>query len=206
MQFMSMSGEGQVDKKYENIDGTPYTFLDYLQGYVLDRRGAKTEGYLLLDGYSNKLIFYSDDQEKIQLISDKYPIFVVNNTEGGTLPKGEIQFINGISSSDFSRDTYLRVAYEGNSKMYIWDKVSLLEPTSSGSYGSARDNRAFKYEPKEYVQLSNGTLIPFERKAKWFKKNMGATGAKAKQYISDENLNLKYDTDLVKLLTYLDSL
>lgn len=202
--FKTQSGGVLFGSKYKTVEGSPYLFEEYARGYVTDQSGKNHEGYLMYDAYSDELEFYSETQSKLILNAKQYPSFTVYEYgENGTVVQ-EIKYISGFEGDKFKPITYLRSLYDGKTKLLVWQKVQLHEPTSS--YGQATTVSKFTAKENEFLVLDNGQVLDFSRRANWFKKNLSDKGNKAKKFITDEKLDLKTDADLLKLLTYLDTL
>lgn len=170
------------------VEGSPFINEKWTKGVVYFVNGQSGEADKLnYDAIDKVLVTQRDGQE--MLYSQPIKEFILKD---------------GTKDRKFRKmnDNFYEVLYDGNTKLLKLHTKAIIE---TASYGSAQPINKIGDEAIFYVVGPNNT---FEQ-VKNDKALLAAVSAKqeaVKKYVKDSSLNLKKESDMVKLLTYYDSL
>lgn len=180
---------------YESVTGSPYIYDALLPAKVNDYKDIVAARY---DAYKDVITiqinqskdFYLDKKlgNKVKFINTKevYQVFQDEKSKAG--------FFKVVKSSkDFSLLIKQEVKLQGGEK----------PKNGYDEYKPAVFKRA---KDKFYLSLDNSNAIKIPTKKKKFYKIFPSNANKIKDFIKKEKLNIKKQTDLLKIITYYTSL
>ncbi|WP_345952523.1 hypothetical protein [Mucilaginibacter sp. PAMB04168] len=186
---------------YVEVEGSPYYFKEGWHPAVitLSDKSVIKDVDLKFDIVEDKLYFKAQNGETMSFTK---PVreFTFNVGKDVTSPAHFKNGYNGIP--DFSFDAYFEVLAEGKAQLLkkVFKKVA-----ENKMYGSATITKTFVENVRYYIVTSTATIqIKNDKKSVLLalpdKKDL------LEAYIKENNLNLKKDTDLTKLITYYNSI
>jgi hypothetical protein len=203
-QFLNAVGSGNSvlrEVQYKSVEGSPYLYDDFKNGAIRDKKGMLSENMLIrYDGYRDEVQFLKDGKTLVvepALASEFY--FLVLN--GETKLVEQVFFKNGFTVDGFTALNYFQVIYDGKVKYLRKVKVNYLEENVN-NYGTNEIKKRFQRADSEYL-LRDGKAIPMTKGRKEFITSYG-NSAQVKSFIKENKLNIKSDTDLVKVLRRFD--
>ena len=183
---------------YSDIRGSIYLFDDWKQGKTIFSDGSEPQTKdIKYDVIENVLIVRGEDDVENTFTS---PI-----KQFSILVDGKwLEFKNGFKSKDLKEDIFVQVLYSSNkTSFYKKETKTVIE---SKGYNTASVEKKIESSVHYYLQLnpSNNELIVAKRDTKSLLTILDKS--QLEHFIKENKLNLKKDDDLIKLLTYYDSL
>lgn len=201
----SLSGTGSVrtfDNRYEGTRGTPYVLEEWVPGEVLmknDQRIIIKE--LNYNCYDNEVAYLDPSSGAVMLIN-KYTIERFHLTPGGDT----LLFVP-VKLDDENVPIFAQLLYEGKSTLYKVFGKEFVKANYEGGYSADRKYDEFADKSSLHISTEDVPALTKVRKSK--KQVLAALPGADKElsaFIKSENLDLKYEEDLVRLLRYYDSL
>lgn len=150
------------------------------------------------DQVEDQLIYRGTDGQAMNFV-DKIAEFNLLTSDGNTTV-----FKKGFpASKGITPENYAEVLVEGKTKLL---KRTAKHIQESREYNSATVDRTITSTTLYYLVGDNGEIANISKDKKSILKALPAKSSELEQYISSNKLNLKEDQDLVKLITYYNSL
>jgi hypothetical protein len=186
---------------YKDLNGSPYLFDEWVKGNVQLADGSIYKNLdLKFDQIGNLLIFL-DDNKSPKRFSVPIQAFTLTNANDKDWPR--ITFRNGFKATDGGTEkSYYEVLVDGKTKLL---KRTIKKIVDERPTGSLVISKQISVTNKYYV--NNGDkMIKVKRDNKSILNTLNGKQAELEAYINSNNLNLKEDAGLVKLLEYYNSL
>lgn len=187
-------GNPVFEKRYTNIKGSPYLQNDWATGSVKLRDGRSFDGMKLkYDQVEDELLFLGD--------AEKEMTFSVPVTEFTLQDK---TFRRGYPVGDGApANAFYEVLEEG--------KMSLLKRTSKKvieepAYNAASSVKSIRTNENYYLTASNLQLTKIKKDKKAVLAALPDKKEELENYIKDQRLDLRQEQDLVKLISYYNTL
>lgn len=187
-------GNPVFEKRYTNVKGSPYMLSDWATGSVKLRSGKTFDNMKLkYDQVADQVLFLSDNQKEMTF-AEPVSEFAL---EGKA-------FRRGYPAADgASTDAFYEVLAEG--------KVSLLKRTSKKvidepAYNAASNVKSIRTNENYYLTVSNLELTKIKKDKKSVLGALPGNHAELEAFFKAERLDLKKETDMVKLVNYYNTL
>ena len=201
----SLSGTGNVrtfDNRYEGTRGTPYVFEDWVPGEVLmkdDKRVVIRE--MNYNCYDNEVAYLDPSTGAVMLIN-KYTI-----DRFQVIRDGDTLLFVPVQLDQDKTPIFAQVLYAGKSALYKVYGKDFVRANYEGAYSA--DRKYDEFADKSSLHISTADVAGLTKVRKTKKQVLAALPAAEKAlsaFIKSEDLDLKLEEDLVRLLGYYDSL
>lgn len=182
-----------LEKQYTDVKGSPYLQEDWAEGLVKLANGNTYANVpLKYDQVTGELIF-RDKAGKVLTFADPVREFKLS---------GQL-FRSGYKVVDSNSDhTFYLVLYDGTSTLLKDARKNIIQHRA---YNSATTVKSIVETPVWYL-LINGQPVKVRKDKKSVLAALKTNTAELEKYISENNLNLKDDQDLARLIAYYDSI
>ena len=188
-------------ERYLEISGSPYYGEDYVIGSLILSSGAKFESIQMrYNAYEDALLVVLESELMLLMDPDKLDSFWYEYDGNTTIFKS--------MKVEENTNHFYRLVYDGNSK-YVVREIAVLGQgkNNAGSYGdSEMQGQSFKLAENHYVVFKDGESTKFKRSKKSIIEALGGDSDTLEAFVKKEKLKLAKEADIVKLLTYYDSL
>lgn len=197
-----IQGRPFLAKSYTDVKGSPYLFDGWFKGVVKLMNGTVYESIdLMYNQIKDELIFKASENQAQTFTLPIYE-FTLRQSEKDVILL-EKKFRRGFTPVDGASDmAFYEVLADG--------KTLLLKRTSKVifeelPYGSSTKLQTIKDNVYYYINTS-GKLIKIKKDKKQILTALNIHTAELEMYIKGNKLDLKQDTDLVKLISYYNTL
>jgi hypothetical protein len=197
--LQNVDGRPVFEKKYVDVQGSPYLEEDWAQGAV-DLKNGKSfkEVALKYDLVADEVLFKN---EKGEAYAFAQPVKAFSLIRPGD--KSQRIFRNGYAPvKGGTESSYYEVLADGKVQL-LQRKVKKIREDKA--YGSATAVRTME-EYTNYFIAKDGVPVNIKKSEKAVLEAIGGDSTALEAYIRSNKLNLKNDGDLVKLLTYYNGL
>ena len=195
----NVNGMAVQEVDYTDVKGFPYLFDDWLKGDVTMADNSVHQNMDLKYNLLNDRPYFKNSSQSVLTFADPVKQFTIK-TAGSEQPllfRNGYQNIPGVTSSAF-----LEVLADG--KTQVLKKMAKKIQTEN-VYPNTSTNKYFTENKTYYIFKDNkGTLIKLDKKS--VLSNLSDKQTELEAYIKQNNLNLKEDGDLSKLITYYNSI
>ena len=177
--------------------GEPYLFRDFKKAAVKFAGGTSSPGFyeIKYDQLEELVVTKGKDAEDELTFSD--PVAEFKFDDSGRL------FRNGYNAVDKSTEkSFYEVIYDGKTQ-YLKRLTKVI--IEAKEYNVATVTKKIENETALYIAKADKKPIAVKANEKTVLKALGKE-AEISKYIKDNKLNLKSDADMIKLLTYYDTL
>jgi len=196
-QYGTYKTDGNIfrEKKYMDIEGTPYYYKTWVKADLYDINGQILENVdVNYNGATGKFESIRDDYNFIELNNALYNKIIVNQGIEADV------FINFLEYGD---EAYYRLIYKGDDFSYFSKFWARIKKEEIPNYGQSSTKERFS-NSEEYYFLKEDKLAKVKRNSKDIVKYLN--NKSINNYIKSNKLNIKNDKDLQKLFRYYDSL
>ena len=188
------------DKKAVDVAGTPYLNDQWAMGVVKLADGRTYKDVPLKYDETQGELYFQDKKEQTLTFVDPVSEFKINYIANDR-PKEET-FKNGFKNIPGSSElSFFEVLSDGTAQ--------LIKKTAKIQAETKEYNRplikSFQDDSKYYLIVS-GKVLPFKRDKKFILASLCNKQAELERYMKNNNVDLKSDADLSKLITYYNSL
>ncbi len=187
-------GNPVFEKRYTNVKGSPYLHNDWTTGSVKLRSGKTFDGMKLkYDQVEDDLIFLSDGGKEMTFAEPVVEFTIQDKT-----------FRRGYPAADgASANAFYEVLTEG--------KMALLKRTSKKvieepAYNAATSVKSIRTNENYYLTATNLELTKIKKDKKTILSALSDKQAELESYMKDQRLDLRQEQDVVKLISYYNSL
>lgn len=196
-QFLSdLNGKPVFETRYTHVEGSPYLHSDWLKGRVKLANGSTySDIELKYDQVADELLF-RDKNGNVLTFVDAVAEFML---PGSPPPL----FRSGFHALDnHTERSFYQILYDGGIKLL---KKSVKKISEVKQYNSASSTTKFDLIETYYIGRENQP-VKFRKDKKSLFKVLGNKTDMLENYVKAENLNLKEEADLVKLIHYYNSI
>ncbi|WP_231464072.1 hypothetical protein [Pedobacter sp. Leaf132] len=184
------------EKKYTDVEGTPYLIDKWSKGKVTLINGKHYQydslKYNLMD---DKLIFV--DAGKMMYFAEPVAKFELMDSKSGNY----LKYKNGLPAIDaLSNTSYFQIINDNKAGLYKRINKSITE---SKQYGSAVVIKAF-HTTSSYYSLKNGIFSKIVPNKKSILALFDDKENQFDEYLKNQKVDFKNDADLDKIFTYLN--
>jgi hypothetical protein len=178
---------------YEDVEGTPYLYGDFVVGKVKLNNGKYYEGELRYDNYKEHLEFKNVKGEVFQVLTPE-------NINLVTLNDVTLVYKSGDSSGKFYRQLV-----SGGYCLLAEDVAQYKDPKPARPYVEASPASFIKKNPEYFLYSDASGLLKLKNK----KSLEGLYPEKSKEiqtFVKKEKIRFTSEEDLTKLVNYLNTL
>lgn len=196
-----IQGRVLVSGQYSNIEGYPYLFPKWCKGTVRFQDGRTVKQIdLKYDLVADELLFKDLKSDEALRFADQVAEFQLDSSDVNQVP---MHFKNGFKPAfGNSALSYYQILFDGKTQLLKKKEKSILERKV---YNSAVSTKTFE-EDETYFIGRNNEITKFKRDKKQILTLLSDHAAEIEQFLASEKLNVKDDSDLMKLFAYYNSL
>ncbi len=202
-QFMQdVQGNVVRSIKYTDVQGNPYLFEQWVNGTIrLGNGKSYTNVPLRYDIVSDELQYKDNKSDQaLNFIDPVVEFQLMPGTESGESP---MIFRNGFISDDgTSVKAYYQVLFDGALKLLKRNTKVIFE---TREYSSAITTKTFREEEYYYLYKNNKT-VRIKKDKKQVLATLADRATELETFIKSNALNLKNESDLVRLIAHYNSL
>ena len=202
-QFMQdVQGKVVRSIKYTDVQGNPYLFEQWVNGTIrLGNGKSYTNVPLRYDIVSDELQYKDNKSDQaLNFIDPVVEFQLMPGTESGESP---MIFRNGFISDDgTSVKAYYQVLFDGALKLLKRNTKVIFE---TREYSSAITTKTFREEEYYYLYKGNKT-VRIKKDKKQVLATLADRATELEAFIKNNALNLKNESDLVRLIAHYNSL
>lgn len=188
-----------VPQKYDGVNGSPYLFENWAIGTVTTvDKSVKRDVQLKYDEIDDILLM-KNDEGKVVTFTQPVAEFSITDPTSGKIRVFKSQFA---PSKANTQNSFFEVIYDGKVKLIKKNHKVISENKQYSGATSKTIVDAVKY----YIVNLNASPLSVKPDAKSIAEVLNNKQEELTSYAKSEKLNLKKEPDLVKLLTYYDSL
>lgn len=184
---------------YSDVKGHPYLFEEWTEGTVKLSNGKTYSAVSLKYNVLRDEVFFKDPKTG-QLLAFVVPVveFKLNDAD-----KGSLLFRNGYKALENATEkSYYQVVFNGGMQLL---KRTSKKINEEKPFNSASTIKSFE-EITSYFLASNDTPVRIRRDKKSVLTALGKNSEALENFIKENQLNLKEENDLVRLITYYNTL
>jgi hypothetical protein len=194
--------EGRAVHEYNTISmqGSPYLHPEFTQGTIMLQNGTIYQGInMMYDQVKDVIVFKGKDGKVKELIEpvQEFKINFIHNNQNI-----EKVFRKGYSGEGLSPDSFLEVLADGNAVLL---KRTTKKIFDRKNYSSATINREVQ-EAEDYYVATGDKVVKVRKTKSSLLAAMPQKADYLQTYIKSNSLNLREDSDMVKLVAYYNSL
>jgi len=195
-----INGHPMQTKSYEGVQGSPYLSDQWAMGVVKMTDGRTYKDVpLKYDEVQDELYFQDKKAQTLAFVDhvNEFKInYVANNKPYEKVFRNGFKNIPGSSEASF-----FEVLSDGTAQLL---KKTTKVQAETREY-NAPVVKNFEENAKYYLIVS-GKVIPFKKDKKFILENLPNKRTELEAYIKTNNINLKDDADLAKLISYYNSM
>lgn len=184
------------EKKYTDVEGTPYSIDKWSKGKVTLKNGKHYQyDSLRYDLMEDKLVFV--DAGKMMHFAEPVSTFELKDVKTGNI----VQYKNGLPPVDaLTNSSFFQII--SSDKISLYKRVN-KSITESKQYGSAVVNKAF-HTTSSYYSLKDGIFSKIVPNKKSILALFEDKENQLNEYSKNQKVDFKNDTDLEKIFKYLN--
>jgi hypothetical protein len=188
--------------KYTDVNGNPYLTEQWTKGTVLLKNGRKYANVQLrYDLVGDEVLFKNEKSQQMMSFTDPVIEFQLNTDSENTA--SPMIFRSGYVSDDgVGAKAYFQVLCDLGVKL-LKKQVKVIIETKE--YSSATSTKNFS-ESTSYYLYKNNKAVKIRKDKKQIFSVLGNQTDALEKFIKDNNLNLKNESDLIRLVAHYNSL
>jgi hypothetical protein len=194
------------DARYKGVRGNPY-FLPYWANAALHLKDGRTFMAVPLkyDIHQNQVVVRRQKGDSIIINSSAINHFVINDI---TIGKEYVfkQFPDLLSDQPRLKETFMRVFHEGRTSFLADNIKTIIKADYKGAYSTGRAYDEWVDETSYYLLLSDRKLVRIKLNKKSIMDSFPAHQAQLKAFAQKENIDFKSESDVGKLVAYVNTL
>ena len=181
------------------VEGTPFYPDNYSAARLSFANGQKnSSAKAKLNLYDNTILFITDKGVEMEVIVPVLKIEFADTVHGGY----NVVFQNGFSGNNLKEEIFYQVLDSGKLTLLKQIVVNYRDFTP---YGTAVITRTFE-QKRAYFIINETTVNKISKNGENIPEILTDKKNEITTYISANNLRLKYETDLVSVIRYYNSL
>jgi hypothetical protein len=194
------------DTRYKETIGSPFLNDYWVLGDVVDKKKQVWKDvWMKYDAFADELMVKTAKGDSI--------VVKQSAIEGFTLPLTLANYtfkVMNLENFEIKNpnktEGYFQILYDGKTKLYARHRISFIKAQESSAYAANTSNKFVKDVPILYLQLNDEKPLKLSKNKKSFLKVLKSKENELKSYIEKENLDFSKDSDILRLLSYYDSL
>lgn len=192
-----ISGMPYVERTVSDLGGSPYFNDQFLKGAItLEDNSVFKDILLRYDLESGQLVYKKSSTSGAMIPNGKVVGFTIEQTNG------EKANFKGIGKGSDDLVGFYQILLEGNNTLLKKVKKKIVERVE---YNTPSKTKTMSTITNYYIQNPNGEVELVKADKKSFIKVFGRE-SEINDFISKQNINLKNESDMVKLVTYINSI
>jgi hypothetical protein len=184
---------------YTNVSGSPYLSENWLKANIKMANGKLFNNVdVKYDQVADQLIYKGVDGQAMNFIDKITEYHILGDDGNSNIYRNGFSPAKGLTS-----DNYAQVLVDGKNKLL---KRTTKRVQESREYNSATVDRSILSTTLYYLVNEKGELINISKDKKSILKAFSVKSIELEQYITANRLNVKDDLDMVKLITYYNTL
>jgi|Laugresu1bdmlbsd_1035121.scaffolds.fasta_scaffold00012_9 hypothetical protein len=194
-------GRPLVAGEYVDIQGFPFLFENWTKGVVKFTNGTSVSDMdLKYDLVKDELYFRDLKTDQVMVFTEKISEFKLNDPNKSN---SFLYFKNGFTPNEKNTvQSFYQILVDGTAQLI---KRYTKEIFEERPYNSATTIRSFKDAELYYIVKSN-QLIKIKKDKKQVLPALGDRSQELDAYIKANNINLKNESDLIRLVAHYNSL
>lgn len=194
------------DTRYKETIGTPFFNENWSLGEVVDKNKYVWKNiWIKYDVFADELMVKTANGDSIVVKSSAIESF--NLSVNLQNYKFVVMKLKDFAINKTNKNEgYFQSFYNGKTIAYLRHRVSLIKGEESSTYVTNTSNKFVKDSPIFYIQKKGELPLKVSRNKKSFLKVLNDKEVQLKSYIDTEKIDFTKDADIIKLLTYYDSL
>lgn len=186
---------------YSNINGTPYVFEDFQKGnFYFSNKTFITDKLINYNCYTDEVLF-SDEKNIYSANSQDMDYFTIIPGNSGTV----LLFKQVFLPSEKKR-IFMQVLYKGESLLLKRYRKEFLKADLDQPYGSNRQMDEYNDYYEYYVSVTGKEPVMLKPRKSAVNEVFIDKSDIMEDFIKDENIDLKNESDLVRLVEYYDKI
>jgi hypothetical protein len=188
-----------ADPNYSNVKGTPDIFEKFHKGnFYFSNKTFITNKLINYNSYTDEVLFF--DEKNIYVVnSQDIDYFTITESENGA-----VLLFKQVFLLTEKKRIFMQVMYQGESILFKRYRKEFLKADIGKPYGSNRQvdeyNDFFEY----YVSIHGKEPVILKPRKSSVIEIFGDKSKIMEDFIKNEKINLKAETDLVKLVEHYD--
>ena len=198
---MEFSGSGMIYQRgvvKSAVEGSVYLNSDFEEGEIFTSDAVRFTGIPMR---------YNAYQSEIEVLMPDNKIYILKNSDKIvkiSLDSSDLVFTKFVSK-DGERSGYLSLIYNGMTTLYRRDYKVFKEGAPSNGIINEIPNKIID-RPKEYYVRIDAGLPCFFKTKKDLLERLESQSLKINQFLKREKINVRNEADLIKVMTYFDTL
>jgi hypothetical protein len=189
------------DPNYSNVKGTPYIFKEFQNGnFYFSNKTFITDRLINYNCYNDEVLF-SDENNIYIANSQDIDYFTVKRGENGTM----LLFKQVFLSSEKKR-IFMQILYQGESVLFKRYRKEFLKADVGTPYGSNRQTDEYNDYCEYYVSTEGKEPVILKPRKNAALEIFSDKSKKIEDFIKNEKINLKDETNLVRLVEEYDKI
>jgi len=199
---MQVSGTGMISQRAQvlstTIEGSEFLNDEFEEGEIFTTDNVRFTGIpMRFNAYRSEIEVLMPDNKIYYLTKNDNIIKILLDSS--------VLYYTHFISEDGERSGYLALVYNSKSILYRRDYKIFKEGAPSNGIINEIPAR-FMNGPEEYYVKTDPGLPRFFRTSKDLTELLGIPTSEIKSFLKKEKINVKKEADLIKVLTYFDSL
>lgn len=189
-----------LDDLYEGVVGTPYLFDQWENGNIFLVGGDTVSDIpIKYDLYSEQLL-YRKSASLDSFIVNKVVIkkFEIRDPKTGV----ELTFVK----TGENNDEFMELLYNGSSKLFLDHQKPFIKADYKGPYSKGIKYDEYKNATQYYLLKKNSEFLKIRLNKSSILKSLSDKKKKIEEFIKKNDLDLNRELDVIRVLTYYDSL
>jgi hypothetical protein len=188
------------DRDLSDVVGSPYVNAEWGKGTVTLKDNKMYSNIDLKYSDYDDAVYFRNAEQKMQGFAMPVVDFTISYTEGGNPVLKHYR--NGYHIQGYDSNAYFEVFSEGKAQFLKKTKKKI---ETQSVYGSTGSDKSFITTTK-YFLVNGGKSSIVKKDKKVILEALGDKQTELEAYIKSNNLNLKDENDIAKLLTYYNTI
>jgi hypothetical protein len=198
--YIDKFGTNNLNVRADNTIGSPYVFEEFVTGLVYFADDTRsTERMINYNCHDNQVLYR--DGEDIYLLNarmiDSLEFRIGDNTSW---------IFTKVALKDDGDPIFMNVLYRDHSILYKRHYKEFREADVGKAYGSGQRNDEYIDRHDYYIALGRSDVQPLRPRKRNVLEIMEAYGEEIEDFLKNEKINLRSESDLIRLISYYDSL
>jgi len=186
---------------YEGVKGTPNIFEDFHKGNLYFNNKTSISNIMINYDCYHDNVLYSNGSKILIINSQNIDFFTIRSID-----EEKFLLFKQVFLESEKRRIFLQVIYDKQSILYKRYKKEFLKADYTGPYNANRRYDEYIDEQEYYIKLSEGEIQQIKSRQKFIKEIFWNNSAMVEKFIKDEDINLKEEDDLIRLINFYDNL
>ena len=188
-----------ANPEYSNVQGTPYILKEFSTGdFYFSNKTFITDKLINYNCYTDEILF-SDKKNIYKIQSQDIDYFTIKRSEDGAM----LLFKQVFMTAEKKR-IFMQVLYQGKAILYKRYRKEFLKADLGQPYGSNRQVDEYNDYYEYYVSVDGHDPVILKPRKSSVTEIFSDMPGIMEAYLRDEKINLKNETDLIKLTEYYD--